>query len=203
MTDAEDDRTDDETIVHLLQDAECVLDINPGSLQQRKRALREWMAGTDRTDPPEPDERRTGRQHPPGARPRFIAWNRDLTLKPLNRPHEPDHDTAARLRLAVGDHAHAAPAASSRWRPHAGRDETAEAALSAVSELRTHLTLLRPAAHTQLLQTVLADAEDEITRTGRISAQLHEQLCTALTQAPLGPALKASAGAVARLLAGE
>ncbi|MFD3504476.1 hypothetical protein [Streptomyces sp. NPDC058678] len=203
MTDAEDDRTDDETIAHLLQGAECVIDIDPGSLQQRKRTLCQWMAGTDRTGPPEPKDQPTGRNHPPGARPRFIAWNRDLTLKPLNPPHEPDHDTAPTLRLAVGDHAHAAPAASSRWRPHAGWDEAAEAALSAVSELRTHLTLLRPAAQTQLLQTVLADAEDEITRTGQISARLHEQLRTALTEAPLGPALKASAGVVARLLAGD
>jgi hypothetical protein len=75
--------------------------------------------------------------------------------------------------------------------------------LTAVSELRTRLTLLRPAAPTRLLQRVLADAEDEITRTGQISARLHEQLRTALTDAHLDPALEASAGVVARLLTGE
>lgn len=75
--------------------------------------------------------------------------------------------------------------------------------MCAVSELRTHLTRVRAATHTQRLQRVLADAEEEITRTGHLSARLHQQLCTVLTDAPLDPALKASAGVVARLLEGE
>ncbi|MFI6494579.1 hypothetical protein [Streptomyces sp. NPDC050564] len=202
MTDDQHERKDDETIAHLLRDAEGVIDIDPSSLQQRKYELREWMAGSDRTGRPEADGP-TGRKHSSGAWPRFIEWNPDLTLKPLDSPREVDGDTAARLHRAVGDHLHPAPAASSGWRPNAGRDEAAEAALNAVSELRTYLALSRPGTHTQLLQTVLAEAEDEITRTGQISARLYEQLRTALTDTPLGAALEASAGVVARLLAGE
>jgi hypothetical protein len=203
VTDDQHERKDDETIAHLLHDAEGVIDIDPSSLQQRKYELREWMAGSNLTGQPEADGRPTSRKPSSGARPRFIEWNPDLTLKPLDPKHGPDGDTAAGLHLTVGDHLHAAPAASSGWRPTACRDEAAEAALNAVSELRIYLTLSRPGTHTQLLQKVLADAEDEITRTGQISARLYEQLRTALTDTPLGPALEASAGVVARLLAGE
>jgi hypothetical protein len=56
---------DDDTIIHLLQDAECVVDIDPGSLRQRKRALRAWMADGEDTGRPASDDRPTG---PPAQR---------------------------------------------------------------------------------------------------------------------------------------
>ena len=75
--------------------------------------------------------------------------------------------------------------------------------MCAVSELRTHLTRRTAATPIHRLQRLLAKAEEEITRTGHLSVRLHQQLCTMLTDAPLDPALKASAGIVARLLDGE
>ncbi|WP_406358522.1 hypothetical protein [Streptomyces sp. NBC_00658] len=38
MTDDQHHRTNDDTLAHLLQDAEAAVDIDPGSLQQRKHA---------------------------------------------------------------------------------------------------------------------------------------------------------------------
>ncbi|WP_405968979.1 hypothetical protein OG496_55180 [Streptomyces sp. NBC_00988] len=189
----------DDPLAHLLQNVEVAVDIDPGSLQQRKHALREWMTDADCTSPPAAATPPTSHTQPPRTRPRFIVWNPELTLKPL----APGGATEARLRRAVGDHAHAAPAASSPGHRQTCRDEAAEAALNAVSELRNRLTLLRPAASTRLLQRVLADAEDELTRTGQLSARLHMRLRTMLADTSLNPELQAPAGVVARLLAGD
>ncbi|MFD9463126.1 hypothetical protein [Streptomyces sp. NPDC060027] len=203
MTKDADDRKGDAMIARLLQDAECVIDTHPGSLQRRKNELRDWMAGVDRTDRPEAEDDSVSRQHPPGARLRFINFRPDLALKPLDRAREPDRDLMARLRWPVGDHGRTVPAGSSCGRPSGWQNEAAEAALSAVSELRTRLTLVRPDAQTRLLHRVLAQTEEELSRTGQISVGLYEQLRTVLTDAPLDPALADCAGVVARLLAGE
>ncbi|ANP52022.1 hypothetical protein J2Z21_008891 [Streptomyces griseochromogenes] len=200
MTDGTQDRSNDGRMEHLLQDTESSIDINLTSLTRRKQELQEWMEGTEHTDRCEDGHRPARQDDGFDARPRFVAWAPDLELKPPRPSHTLDDYARTRLHLAVGDHAHAAHPASTSWRPSTCRDESAEAALSAVSELRAVLTLIRPGSPAKLLQTLLADVEDQITRTGQISAGLCERLRTVLTETPLGSGLDVPASAVARLL---
>lgn len=199
MSGTGDHRNDDETITHLLRDAEHVLDIAPGSLQQGKRALRAWMADGEDASQPEPGESTASLPHP-GARPRFIAWNPHLTLKSPAPPYCPDDKTAVRLQRPTGDHAYAAAPTSDRCGTSVHRGEGATAALCAVSELHTRLMREQASPHTDQLHQAVADAEEELIRTGRLSLHLLHQLRIALTDAPLDPALKASAQALAQLL---
>ncbi|MEU9992918.1 hypothetical protein AB0E10_40310 [Streptomyces sp. NPDC048045] len=201
MTDDRRNRSNNDRIEHLLQDTESSIDINLTSLRQRKRELQDWMKGTEHTDRSEDGHRPARQSHDSDARPRFVAWSPDLELKPLSPSHARDGYPKTRLHLAVGDRPYAAHSpASTSWRPTACRDQSAEAALSAVSELRAILTRVRPGSPAKLLQTLLADAEDQITRTGQISTGLRERLCTMLAETPLGSELDVPAGAVARLL---
>jgi hypothetical protein len=199
MSNTDDHRNDDETITWLLRNAEHVLDIAPGSLQQGKRALHAWMAATEDDDRSEGDESTAAQPHQ-GVRPRFIAWNPDLSLKgPAPARQGSDNKKPSRLQRPTGDHAHAAaPAGSRGMGVHRGEDATA--ALCAVSELHTRLMREQAAPHTHPLHQAVADAEEQLTRTGRLTPHLLHQLHTALTHTPLHPALRASAQALTQLL---
>ncbi|MGV9250925.1 hypothetical protein [Streptomyces sp. NPDC003697] len=90
--------------------------------------------------------------------------------------------------------------ARSENRYAAPRDESAEALLRAVRELRADLARLNASDETRALDEALADTEGEITRTGTAGDTRRQRLREVLTDAQSVLNLFASAGAVAGLL---
>ncbi|GGJ20385.1 hypothetical protein [Streptomyces brasiliensis] len=100
--------------------------------------------------------------------------------------------------FAVGSHAHAE--SHHTYGADGRRDEAAEELLRAVRELRADLERVRPTEQTGALDAALAEAEDEITRTGQAGPTRRERLRELLTDSQSLLNVLASAGAVAGLL---
>ena len=98
--------------------------------------------------------------------------------------------------FAIGSHAHA----ESHHGTAPQRDETAEALLTAVRELREDLTRLRATDETAALDSALAETEEEIVTTGQAGPTRRERLRALLDDSQALVGLVASAGAVAGLL---
>lgn len=98
--------------------------------------------------------------------------------------------------FAIGSHARA----ESHHGAPVQRDEAAEELLAAVRELRADLSRMRHSDETTELDAVLADTEEEITRTGTAGAGRLQRLREVLTDAGTVLTLFASAGTVAGLL---
>ncbi|MFF1298556.1 MULTISPECIES: hypothetical protein [unclassified Streptomyces] len=98
--------------------------------------------------------------------------------------------------FAVGNHARA----EMNQGTAVPRDQAAEELLIAVRELRADLTRLRASDATAVLDTALAEAEEEIVTTGRAAPTRRERLRQLLDDSQALVGLVASAGAVAGLL---
>lgn len=96
--------------------------------------------------------------------------------------------------FAVGSHAHA------ESHHHSAPSDTE--LLAAVRELRTDLARVRDSERTRDLDAALADADDEITRTGAAGQGMRQRLRGLLTDAESVTALLTSAGALLSLLRG-
>ncbi|MBD0417646.1 hypothetical protein H0H10_00320 [Streptomyces sp. TRM S81-3] len=98
--------------------------------------------------------------------------------------------------FAIGDHAHA----ESHHGTTAPREEDIERLLDAIRELRADLGRTRATPQTADLDAALADAEDEITRTGNPGRSRLQRLRELLTDAESLTAVLASAATLAGLL---